>query len=502
MVPCIVGAWGYFIPLMGVEKAKQHWRYLVARYGALPVVWCIAGEANLPYYLAKGFPYDEREQVKQWTEVARFVREIDPFHRPITIHPTGLNRLSARHAIDDVALLDIDMLQTPHGEREAMAPTLRTVRESYADEPVMPVINGEASYEMLNNKIGAQWPRAMFWICMLNGAAGHTYGANGIWQCNRRGQPHGASPHGGNYGDIPWDEAMHLPGSTQVGLGKALFAKYRWHDFTPHPEWAAFAEIAPLAFDAAQWIWFPEGAPAHDAPVARRYFRKHIVLPKGADVLGARLRVSADDRFTLYVNGRLLGAAGDWKSGRQFDDATARWLRGEDNVIAIEAENVRSDVPANPAGLIFSMEIEFREGKSQTRRLACASDGTWRCAESAPSGWELAGFDDTSWRNASVLGVYGMPPWGALSNPGSEPVDPQSAGLRDSLRVIYVPAPRPIVVRDLGPEQRWSANYYFDPVTGSTRPAPDARVDGPEGEWRCAPPQGTDHDWILVLQRK
>ena len=54
--PCIVGAWGYFMPLMGVEKAKQHWRYLIARYGALPVVWCAAGEANLPWYLAKGFP--------------------------------------------------------------------------------------------------------------------------------------------------------------------------------------------------------------------------------------------------------------------------------------------------------------------------------------------------------------------------------------------------------------------------------------------------------------
>ncbi len=59
--PCIVGAWGYFMPWMGVEKMKAHWRYLIARYGALPVVWCAAGEANLPWYLAKGFPYDDRE---------------------------------------------------------------------------------------------------------------------------------------------------------------------------------------------------------------------------------------------------------------------------------------------------------------------------------------------------------------------------------------------------------------------------------------------------------
>lgn len=239
--PCIVGAWGYFIPWMGVDKAQQHWRYLIARYGALPVVWCAAGEANLPWYLAKGFPYDDREQVQGWTQVARYIRETDPFHRLLTIHPTGINRLSARHAIDDVSLLDIDMLQTPHGQREAVERTVRTVQESYADKPVLPVINGEAAYEMLNDSLPTKWTRQMFWLCMMNGAAGHTYGANGIWQCNRREQPHGASPHGGDYGHIPWDEAMNLPGSQQVALGKKLFEQYPWHQFQPHPEWAEYA---------------------------------------------------------------------------------------------------------------------------------------------------------------------------------------------------------------------------------------------------------------------
>ena len=39
---------------MGEEMMKAHWRYLIARYGAWPVVWCAAGEANLPWYLAEG----------------------------------------------------------------------------------------------------------------------------------------------------------------------------------------------------------------------------------------------------------------------------------------------------------------------------------------------------------------------------------------------------------------------------------------------------------------
>ena len=183
--PCIVGAWGYFMPWMGVEKVKAHWRYLIARYGAWPVVWCAAGEANLPWYLAKGFPYDDRKQVPDWTEVMRFVRETDPFHRPLTIHPTAIQRYTARHATDDPGLLDFDMLQTPHGQREAVPVTVKAVRESYAAAPVMPVIDGEASYEMLNDSLPTEWTRRMFWLCLMNGAAGHTYGANGIWQCNR-----------------------------------------------------------------------------------------------------------------------------------------------------------------------------------------------------------------------------------------------------------------------------------------------------------------------------
>ena len=43
ITPCIVGAWGYYMPWMGLEKMKLHWRYLIARYGAWPVIWCAAG---------------------------------------------------------------------------------------------------------------------------------------------------------------------------------------------------------------------------------------------------------------------------------------------------------------------------------------------------------------------------------------------------------------------------------------------------------------------------
>lgn len=242
LVPCIVGAWGYFLPWLGVARARRHWRNLVARYGAYPVLWCVAGEANLPYYLTPGFPFDDRQQAAGWTDVARYVREIDPFRRPLSVHPTGLGALSARGATTDPAVLDFDMLQTGHGRQahEALPPAIRTLRASRAAEPAMPVLNSEVSYEALFGAIPAGIQRLVFWASMLSGAAGHTYGANGIWQVNRRAAPHGPSPHGADYGTIPWDEAMILPGSGQLGLAKAFLQRLPWHTMEPHPEWACF----------------------------------------------------------------------------------------------------------------------------------------------------------------------------------------------------------------------------------------------------------------------
>ena len=77
----------------------------------------------------------------------------------------------------------------------------------------------------------------MFWACMLSGAAGHTYGANGIWQVNTAAQPFGPSPHGRSWGDTPWDVASELPGSRQLGWAKALLMRYPWWRIEPHPEW-------------------------------------------------------------------------------------------------------------------------------------------------------------------------------------------------------------------------------------------------------------------------
>jgi Protein of unknown function (DUF4038)/Domain of unknown function (DUF5060) len=236
-VPCLVGAWGYHLPWLGLEKMKQHWRNLIARWGALPVVWCAAGETTMPYYLSKNPAAEKLEQQHGWTEIMRFIRETDPFDRLITCHPSE----TARASVTDPAVLDFDMHQSGHG-----SPAPRHAAQALAGwraQPVMPVISGESRYEALEIRptLTAADARQAFWAHVVNsGCAGHTYGANGIWQVNGRGQPYGNSPGGNNWGTTPWMDAMKLPGSSQLGHAKRLIESLpHWNQLEPHPEWVA-----------------------------------------------------------------------------------------------------------------------------------------------------------------------------------------------------------------------------------------------------------------------
>ncbi len=233
LAPCIVGCWGYFLPIMGIAKMKKHWRNLIARWGAYPVIWCLAGEGAMPFYLSKTKTEDAAAQRHGWTEVGRYVRTVDPYHHPVTIHPTD----NARNQLEDASVLDIDMLQTGHSDRKSIPNTVNQVTGSQVRSPRMPVLVGEVCYEGILEASRQEVERFMFWTSILSGAGGHTYGANGIWQVNTTAEPYGPSPHGRSWGDTPWDVAAKLPGSGQIGLGKKLLMQYPWWRFEPHPEW-------------------------------------------------------------------------------------------------------------------------------------------------------------------------------------------------------------------------------------------------------------------------
>ncbi|HBY63430.1 MAG TPA: alpha-L-rhamnosidase [Solibacterales bacterium] len=233
LTPCVLGCWGYYLPKTGERRMKQHWRNIVARWGAYPVVWTIAGETSMPWYLSNRKEAERKELATGWTAMARYIGSVDPFERPITAHPSE----TARASVDDPSVLDFNMLQTGHSDRRSIPNTIRKVTGEYAAEPRLPVLNGEVNYEGILAASREEMQRFMFWTCMLNGACGHTYGANGIWQVNLPGKPYGPSPHGRAWGNVSWQEAMALPGAAQLGRGAKLLQRYAWHRFEPHPDW-------------------------------------------------------------------------------------------------------------------------------------------------------------------------------------------------------------------------------------------------------------------------
>ncbi|MBC9867591.1 MAG: DUF4038 domain-containing protein [Opitutae bacterium] len=223
ILPVIFGAWGYHMKTMGAVKLNRHWRYLIARYGAYPVVLSIAGES---------FKGDAR-----WNDVAKYVRSADPYRRLATVHARW-----SRNNVTDETLIDFDMLLTGHGSAfQSKGPigqwtfaaqrAVSTVMAAYSMTPPMPVVNGEAVYEghMMTNYPDAQ--RQVFWSCFLSGMRGYTYGAEGLWQMNSE------TVRGAEYSFTPWNEAMHFPGSTQLGQAKKFLEAYPWWRMEPHLEW-------------------------------------------------------------------------------------------------------------------------------------------------------------------------------------------------------------------------------------------------------------------------
>ncbi|KAF9490036.1 lectin [Pleurotus eryngii] len=159
-----------------------------------------------------------------------------------------------------------------------------------------------------------------------------------------------------------------------------------------------------LPLTGSNWIWTFDNV-GGNAPAGSRAFRKTINQCTKVAVC-ATVLISADDHYTLYVNGATVGSGSSFSAA---DAYTIPNLLPTFNTFAINATN-----NAGPAGVIATIFITYRDGSNET----VVTDGSWKAALTLPQGFESSSFDDSAWQNAKVVGAYGVAPWGgALTIP-------------------------------------------------------------------------------------
>jgi hypothetical protein len=220
---------GNYIKEIGEEKMRRFNRYLVARLGAYNVMWIAAGEYNLDNYAGLGIDF--------WKSYGAYIKSIDPYKRRVlSIHHAPPTFAAAKEApqwstgelLSQEKWMDFNQFQVGHqGTNNERIPGL--VKFNYSLKPVKPVICTEPRMEFLVHSTPSDYIRFAAWSAILSGAAGHTYGAGGIWIANVPEAPAGLSDY-----DYDWYyKALNYPGGRNIGVMSKFFQSIKWWELEP-----------------------------------------------------------------------------------------------------------------------------------------------------------------------------------------------------------------------------------------------------------------------------
>ncbi|MDR2643781.1 MAG: family 78 glycoside hydrolase catalytic domain [Planctomycetaceae bacterium] len=161
-------------------------------------------------------------------------------------------------------------------------------------------------------------------------------------------------------------------------------------------------------FQNATWIWTNKNF--NNAPVGKAIFRRTFNLPETykSSQPSAKFTLTADNAFTVYINDKKIGTGNNFNKIYTFD--VSAFLKQGKNVFAIEVVNEGNS--PNPAGLIGFLRIQ-----NGADEYTFVTNTDWKVIDNPPAKSETAGFDDSTWKNATSIANFGAAPWG---KPGSE----------------------------------------------------------------------------------
>lgn len=143
------------------------------------------------------------------------------------------------------------------------------------------------------------------------------------------------------------------------------------------------------------WIWTKE---TYDNQSCQ--FWKAFEIPRSSPVTSARLRMTVDNGYDLFLDGRRIGRGSDWRSLTEYD---LTWvLTPGVHVLAVEAFNDKDQ-----AGLILGLHVELADGQV----LEIGSDHNWWIVPNKESDWYTRTRPRLDWTPATVKGALGASPW-------------------------------------------------------------------------------------------
>ena len=192
-------------------------RYCVARYACYNVVWITGQEITVPDPAAAT---PTRTVMNIYMEAAARVSRLDGYKHPNSAHmyPLGLDDDRA-HLLDAASWHTFWELQCGHGAGTYGKAYQFYYYNKYTGN-VKPIVEGEANYEEINcgGFTGYDASRYSAWNALLNGCAGFTYGATGIWaNCYSTWGDVGWYGATSSYSYEPWYIGLDKPGSYEIG---------------------------------------------------------------------------------------------------------------------------------------------------------------------------------------------------------------------------------------------------------------------------------------------
>ncbi len=238
-------AWGFDTDRHPVERYMAFAKYTMARYGAFPVAWTLAGE--LPGYMG-----DKEALMATWNKVALEAHKYNAYKNLCSVHLACSRPFPVIYK--DEPWFDFAMSQAGHGDYDMNGKMYYEFVENYKGHPVLEseaTYEGARSNEYVSRVIGPDMMRRLAYLCIQAGGCGYTYGCNGVWELQIE-----AGVGGIGWGDMAWWNGLELPGADQLTIMRDFYESVDWASLKPLPVEKAKTKSFFMEADARTSIYF------------------------------------------------------------------------------------------------------------------------------------------------------------------------------------------------------------------------------------------------------